>query len=208
MTAGRVLAALRDSLAAEAHVIASDPALLRQQVCNRLDRWARDDDGLRPVLEGERTTRTEPWLRRVNAPRDSEELARTIPAGQRGILQAALASNGSHLVTRGRDGTIATWDLRTGTRAELAATPTHVRVGSAEVEEPQILRFAGSSGERLAAVVAQVSRRVVVVAPEALLREVDPAEWGTERFGRRVPRAVLPRGPCRRRDVHHPVPRR
>ncbi len=170
MTRSRVLASLRDALAAEAHVIASDPGLLRQQVCNRLDRRARGVADLRMMLDAEESTRREPWLRRVNAPRESDELARTIPAGQGGVVAAALLSPGHTLVTRGRDGTVATWDLRSGVRVAVsdgrpAGRQLELGADGADTDDrPTPLSFVESrTGRRL-----QVARdkRVLVVAPE------------------------------------------
>jgi len=170
MSRREVLSALTESLAAEAHVLVSDPALVRQQVCNRLERRAPGVGGLRVVLDGEAASRREPWLRLLNVPRESDELARTILAGQDGVCEAAPGFAEHVLSTRGRDGTAATWDLRACTR--LTRSDTRADASNEWCEEDT----AGAWMLHIAE--PETGRRLEVVGEERLL-VVRPDDGGT-----------------------------
>lgn len=114
MSRAGVLDAFDRALALETHHLSRDPALLPQQLGNRLQ-W--EEDEVRALLDSQRhaaPTRRKAVIRLKTQHRESRALVRTLEAHRGPVHDCAIERDGEEIVSVGADGVARHWDRATG----------------------------------------------------------------------------------------------
>lgn len=113
-----ILQAYARALDLEAGAVSQRPAMLWQQLFNRLQ---RDGDVPPAALASALGQRSTPgagaWLRRLTAPVESSALIRTLVAHETGVWSCAITPDAGYILTGDSDGIIKIWNAATGAEA-------------------------------------------------------------------------------------------
>ena len=109
------LQAFRRALDREAHVFATRPDLLWQQLFNRLQ-WEGEPitSLLAPNLKQRLAPGTRPWVRMKTPFCESGALIRDLVGNTDSVFACAISPDGSFIVSSSRDKTLRIWDSQTG----------------------------------------------------------------------------------------------
>lgn len=112
-----VMNAFSRALAQEAHHLRSEPALLFQQLHNRMT-WANEcsmaQDTIEDLLEDARFRHTRWWLRLLNPALDSSAHLCTLKGHTNYVNACAFSPDGTRLASAGHGGELRIWDAATG----------------------------------------------------------------------------------------------
>ena len=118
---GEVLQAFSQTFQREAHNLTPHPAMLWQQLYNRLQ-WVKSPiaDLVAVAWEKSCKLRRKPWLWARMPFTESNSLIRTLTGHTDSVNDCAIAPDASFIVSASKDGTLRIWDLKTAeTRAIL-----------------------------------------------------------------------------------------
>jgi len=109
-----ILMAFSRALGREAHVLSLHPALLWQQMYNRLQ-WEGEAAGLLASELGRRNApHSKPWIKLRTPLRESASLVRTFEGHQKPVSTVAHSPDGQWIASVSEDNTLCLWEIATG----------------------------------------------------------------------------------------------